>query len=273
VGDLSAMILVSRGQHPNSQRAQRAPNDARAVEMALGLTSPEKIHLVHAGDPREDFLKQYLGMGLAVLTVLDLPDSADPLMTLVDFIQEQQPALVLTGTKAQCSEGSGFLPYAIAHHLKYTIAADVCEVTIDDTGKCVKILQAQPLGQRRILRAPLPLVATVGNAAAAPRMSTFAAARRGRIKTISVTAVEDHAAKQWRTKPARHRVARLKGMHSDNAKQRLQAATAMQKRTGGQVVEGLAADEAAVMVLNYLVDEGILDANDGKPCKNQWPNE
>ncbi len=253
--DAEIMVLVCGGLHPKSHRKQRALNDARAVEMALTLSTPEQIKLVHAGDPKQDYLRFYLGMGVANLVVLDLPDGADPLAALVDYLKKQQPRIVLTGIQAQGSEGSGFLPYAIAASLKYTMVANACEIKVDKNAECVRILQGRPYGQRQILRAPLPVVVTVGDAANSPRQSTFAAARRGNVHTISVSATSDRVAAGWRQVPARPRPMKRRGIASESAEQRLQAAITLTSRTGGRVVEGLSADEAAAVILDYLSND------------------
>ena len=75
--------LVSIGAHPSSGRARRAEQDSRAVELGLQLAG-EDLQVVHAGDPREEALRGYLGMGLEHLDVLEQPAGADVLGVLGD---------------------------------------------------------------------------------------------------------------------------------------------------------------------------------------------
>jgi len=63
-------VLLSVGRHPASGRARRADLDARALELALGLADTARVHAIHAGDPQEPALREYLGMGIGRLTVL-----------------------------------------------------------------------------------------------------------------------------------------------------------------------------------------------------------
>lgn len=67
--DLNVYALVSIGAHPTSGRPRRADQDARAVELGLRLAG-EQLGVLHAGDPWQDALRAYLGMGLPALTVL-----------------------------------------------------------------------------------------------------------------------------------------------------------------------------------------------------------
>ena len=60
-------VLLSVGGHPASGRARRAPLDAQALELALRLAEAgqaTRIHALHAGNPAEPALRDYLGMGL-----------------------------------------------------------------------------------------------------------------------------------------------------------------------------------------------------------------
>ena len=60
---LNVAILVSAGAHSLSGRPRRADLDARAIELALRLSPSAPLHVVHAGDPKEAALRDYLGAG------------------------------------------------------------------------------------------------------------------------------------------------------------------------------------------------------------------
>ena len=96
---LKVTVLVSVGQHPVSGRSRRADADARAVEMALSIPNAE-VSLIHAGDASESALREYLGMGIASLTVLALEPGMDALPLLRQHLYQHQPDLILTGVQA-----------------------------------------------------------------------------------------------------------------------------------------------------------------------------
>ena len=78
-------VLLSIGSHPASGRARRGPLDAQALELALRLVEAghaTRIHALHAGNPAEPALRDYLGMGLDRLEVLETAPGADPVPAL-----------------------------------------------------------------------------------------------------------------------------------------------------------------------------------------------
>lgn len=166
--------LVSIGAHPSSGRARRAEQDARAVELGLQLAG-DNLQVVHAGDPREEALRAYLGMGLDHLDVLEQPAGADVLGVLGDYLRDAGAQLVLTGSQAETGEGSGMLPFLLAEKLGWPLIVGLAEVESIDNGTA-QVLQALPRGQRRRLKVRLPLLATVDNAAPKPRQSAWAGA-------------------------------------------------------------------------------------------------
>src|SRR5258708_2396946 len=111
---LDVAILLSIGRHPASGRSRRADLDARALELALRLGPSIQLHAIHAGDPAEPALADYLGMGLQSLTVLKQPRGADVLPALAAHLTALKPGLILAGTAAEIGEGSGMLPYLLA---------------------------------------------------------------------------------------------------------------------------------------------------------------
>lgn len=247
-------VLVSLGRHPVSGRPRRAPLDARAVELGLGLAGPA-LRVIHAGDPKAPALRDYLGMGLERLTVLALPAEADPLPALAGHLAEQPPDILLTGQLAESGEDSGLLPYLLAERLGWPVVGQVAEISID--GGRGRVLQGLPRGRRRALAVPLPFVAAVGGAAPAPRQSAYGPARRGRIEVIEAEKIVDQARQSWTWQPARPRPKRLKVVKGASAAERLAAATTTASG-GGQVLSGLSAEQAAEQIYAYLAEEGLL---------------
>lgn len=268
---LEIAVLVSVGHHPASGRARRADLDARALEMALGLGAAARAHVVHAGDPNEPALRDYLGMGIETLTVLALPAGADPLPALAAYLRARRFDLILCGAVAEAGLCSGQLPYALAARLGGNVVAQPSKevregaldyglapgiVAIEPSGNTVRMVQALPRGQRRALEASLPLIATVDRAAPPARASAFGPARRGRIVIQSAEAVEDVVLARWREQPARRRPKRLR-VASGSAAERLKAATEMQ--TGrGRLMANPDPEDAAQAIWDYLISESII---------------
>jgi electron transfer flavoprotein beta subunit len=252
---LDIAVLLSIGRHPASGRSRRADNDARALEMVLALSA--RIHAIHAGVPDEPALRDYLGMGLASLTVLRQPRDSDVVPALAQHLALLRPTLILTGSAAEQGPGSGMLPYLLARQLDLPLLPAIAGLAAN--GGLLDVLQALPRGRRRQLRANLPAIATVDRAAPDPRQSAYAKARRGVIAVIDMPAGPSVAAGA-REVAARPRPRRLKVMTGANAAERLRAATEMQAGRGKLMVDP-SADEAAKAIMDYLQTEGILGPN------------
>lgn len=259
MADIGVTVLVSRGLHPRSNRPRRAPDDARAVELALRLTASEHVRLVHAGVPDEPLLRQYLGMGISKVTVLEVREGDDILPVLSTYLREDPTELILTGRVAEASEGSGFLPYALAHGLQRPIAANICDVSVDKAAQQARLVQALPRGERRVLSAPLPVLATICDKAPPCRQSAFAAARRGVLTLVRAGRVVLPDEISWRETPARGRPKRTRAALHGSATERLRMATQLQQRSGGRILQGLSPEDAAAALRGYLIDEGLLD--------------
>jgi electron transfer flavoprotein beta subunit len=247
-------VLLSIGRHPASGRSCRADRDARALEMALNLGPAVRLHAIHAGDPDEPSLADYLGMGIDSLTVLHQPARVDVVAALAAHLAILKPALILAGSAAEQGEGSGMLPYLLARRLGANLLSAIAEMELGQ--ERIDALQALPGGRRRKLRAPLPCLVTVDRAAAAPRQSAFAKARRGRIQRLDFPAGPPEAL-DAREIPARPKPRRLKIVTGATAAERQRAATEMQAGHGKLLIHP-PAEEAARAIYDYLQEEGIL---------------
>lgn len=251
---VEVVVLLSIGRHPASLRSRAAAADAHALELALRLGDDAAIGALHAGDPAEPALRDYLGMGLESLTVLRQPAGSDVLPALASHLAARRPQLILAGASAEIGEGSGMLPYLLAEALGATLLPNIAEIAVSDAG--IAALQALPRGRRRSLRAPLPSLATVSLAAPAPRPWAFARARRGRIEVIDVPPGPPLAGDS-RELPARPKPRRLKLATTGSAADRLRAATEIQAGRGRLLVDP-APEQAAAAIYDYLLEEGIL---------------
>jgi electron transfer flavoprotein beta subunit len=249
---LDVVVLVSIGQHPVSGRPRPAAADARAVELALSLPDAH-VRLVHAGDASERALRDYLGMGVETMTVLSMPSDADPVPALIAHLRSTKPQLVLAGVRAESGEDSGLLPYLVAEGLDRTLCPGIVAFDPD----AMEALQALPRGRRRRIGASLPLVATVPATAPSPRMSAYGPARRGRIEVLATPVAIDAARASWEERPARRRPKRLRVVKAASAAERVRAVT--ETAAGkGRVLQGLSPDAAAKAILDYLIEEGII---------------
>nr|WP_298410676.1 electron transfer flavoprotein subunit beta [uncultured Halomonas sp.] len=258
-GQPSVAVLVSMGRHPLTERARRADQDARAVEMALSLgdVQPRLLHAGHFDQDSEAALRGYLGMGFDALELIEQEPGADVIAALCDRLRDAAPQLVLTGARAETDEGSGLLPYLLAEALGWPIVASLASIERIEQGEAT-LLQALPRGQRRRLRVRLPAVFTVDGSAPAPRQSAFGPARRGVVERIACTSLQDAAFAEWRIQPARKRPKRLKIVKAASARDRFKAAAAKAEGGGGQVLADVTPEQGAEAIFKLLQEEGVL---------------
>ncbi len=245
------VALVSAGRHPVSGRARRAMLDARAVEIALNLTDI-RIELVHAGDPNEPAMSDYLGMGIDEMTMLNVAPGDDIVPPLVAHLVNRPNALVLTGLRAETGETSGMVPYLLAEALGRPIVPGAAGLALD-AGR-VDIAQGLTGGRRRAIRAPHVSVVTVSESAPEPRPVAFAKARRGDIVHASYPTTPYEVAGTWQ--PARVRPRRLKIVGTGSAAERVKAATQMVQGRA-EVLDHPDPETAANAIWDYLIAEGI----------------
>jgi len=125
-------VLVSVGRHPVSGVARYSRNDAAALTLALSLAKQHNatLDVLHAGDPSNPALQEYLALGARSVEVLALPDAgdgqADASAPLAARLQGYD--LVLTGTRAEGAFDSGMLPYRVANALNIPLVGAAVDV-------------------------------------------------------------------------------------------------------------------------------------------------
>jgi len=250
-------VLLSVGRHPASARGRRADLDARALELALGLRDTGRVHAIHVGDPAEPALREYLGMGIDRLTVLPAI-GCDAAAVLTDHLRQLRPAVVLAGSRAECGEASGVLPYLVAHALDSQLVAGAVSITL--RGDTAHVIQALPRGSRRALRVALPVTLTLDRAGPEPRMSAFGPAQRGQIVVAQadLSCCVPAQPSDWREQVARVRPRRLRSLGPASAAERLRSILPTRSGPSTRLLD-LDADQAARAIWQYLADEGLID--------------
>ncbi len=253
-------VLVSVGRHPVTGRYRRADQDARAVEMALGLSLNSNIsslEVLHAGDASEASLREYLGMGIGRLEVISQSPYADVVPAIAKHLGRNLPGIVLTGVTAEQGESSGMLPYLLAESLGWPMVNNIAEIEEIKNGEA-SILQALPRGQRRRVKVKLPFVASVDKAAEPPRQIAYIRSRDGEIVEANAASEQDQKLASWEMVPAKKRPKRLKVVKSKTAADRFKAATAKSEAKGGKVMQDPTPEEAAKAIISLLKEEGVL---------------
>lgn len=249
--------LVSAGKHPSSGRSRRADQDARAVEIALNL-KPQSLEVLHAGDVNETSLRDYAGMGLSSLRILQQDSGADVVPALSEYLSDEVPDIILAGIRAESGESSGMLPYQLGEKLGLPVVSGIAEIT-SVSDQYAELLQALPRGQRRAIRIPLPFIATVDSAAAPARQSAFGPAKRAELVASDrgIHIVDEEMA-QWSESPAKKRPKRLKVVKAKTAADRFKAATAKASGDGGKVMRDESSADKAKAIFDLLLEEGVI---------------
>lgn len=109
-------VLVSAGRHPVSGAPRYSRNDAAALDIgrALAAAHGAQLEVLHAGDPGNPALEDYLALGAAHVEVLECDAQRDDVAAAL-AARLAGCDLILTGTCAEGAFDSGMLPYQLAH--------------------------------------------------------------------------------------------------------------------------------------------------------------
>ncbi|ABE34385.1 universal stress family protein [Paraburkholderia xenovorans LB400] len=253
-------VLVSVGRHPVSGTARYSRNDAAALTMALALagTHNATLDVLHAGDPSNPALKEYLALGARSVEVLEIAvtpelqaDAAAPLAARLRGYD-----LVVTGTRAEGAFDTGMLPYRVANALEVPLIGAAVDITLRDGS--AEVRQFMPKGLRRRVEVQLPaLIAVHPLANAAPRYA-YARLREGTIRPVATRAAANPGDLAWSVRPASAKPVRLAAAEKRSGHARMLSATTTESRGGSVVIEGSSVEKAQV-ILAYLREHQLVD--------------
>jgi len=249
-------VLVSVGCHPVSGVARYSRNDAAALEMGRALAKEHgaSLDVLHAGDPQNPALEDYLALGAARVEVLTCGADDDAVATLAPRVKGYD--LVLTGTCAEGAFDSGMFPYELADALGYPLVGACVEASVAD-GK-VTVRQFLPKGVRRRVQVSLPAVVAVHPLAAVTPRYAYARLRAGAIDTQQVQPRQSADAAQWTVAVAERKPVRLAAAEKRSGHARMLSATTTESRGGSVVIEGTSVEKAQV-ILGYLREHQLID--------------
>lgn len=252
---MSVTVLVSTCAHPLSGRPCSSRNDTVALALAQQL-SRDSTRVLHAGNPQDAALADYLAHGARSVEVLPATPGQDIIAPLAGQLQNAR--LILCGTRAQSGEASGMLPYLLAAALKRPVLAEVLDIQLG--GDSVQATQFLPKGRRRTVTLSLPAIIAVHPSASAIPRYAFARRVAGRIETLPATAHTAAAAtpsSPWTLEPTERVPVKLKAPDRRTGHARMLAATVAASR-GGQVVTAGSSVEKAQAVLAYLREHDLI---------------
>ena len=249
-------VLVSVGRHPVSGVARYSRNDAAALEIGRMLSSQHaaRLDVLHAGDPSNPALEEYLALGAERVEVLACAEESDAVAALAVRLQDYE--LVLTGTCAEGAFDSGMLPYRLADALGLPLVGAAVDATIAE-GR-VTVRQFLPKGVRRRVDAALPAVVAVHPLAGVTPRYAYARQRAGSIDTSPVSPPVSAEAAQWRVAAAQRKPVRLAAQEKRSGHARMLSATTTESRGGSVVIEGTSVEKAQV-ILAYLREHQLID--------------
>jgi len=250
---VSVAVLVSSGRHPVSGQARACRSDA--VALALGRRiAGESVHVIHAGDPHDAALQDYLALGAARIGVVPAASGSDICGALA--AQLAGVDLILTGSRTEYGPGSGLLPYSLAHALGRPVIADVLSVEIGADE--VRIRQFLPKGRRRTIAAALPLVLAVHPSAVSEMPYAHARRLAGRIEVLGVEPIESQPPTVSPATVAPRRLVPLTAEAGLDGHARMLSYVQSQAKGGAVAFEGSSVDKAQIL-LTYLREHQLVD--------------
>lgn len=251
--------LISASRHPVSGEPRHCHNDSLA--MAIGLEIAKSVsaehHVLHAGNPDNKALNEYLALGAGQIDVIPISDYTD----VVDCLAAQlnHVDLILTGSRAESGEDSGLLPYLVAEKLGIPLVVNA--LAIKSSANTIEVLQFLPKGKRRNVTVKLPAIIAIHPLAPASLKFAYAKQISGEIKSLPVpylsTLTNDHQT-QWQTQAAIRKPIKLKAPENKSGHERMLSAISSESK-GGAVVNNGNSVEKAQVILGYLREHRLIN--------------
>ncbi|KVE32440.1 drug:proton antiporter [Burkholderia sp. TSV86] len=249
-------VLVSIGRNPVSGVPRYSRNDAAALDIGRALAAEHgaRLDVIHAGDPGNPALAEYLALGAAEIEVLECVDRDDEIAALAARVRGCD--LVLTGTRSEGAYDSGMLPYRLAASLGWQFAGAAVDVGVE-AGRAT-LRQFLPKGLRRRVDAALPAVVAVHPLATAAPRYAYARLRAGAVRAAHVTVDASADAAPWTKHAATRQPVKLAAEDKRSGHARMLSATTTESRGGNVVIEGSSVEKAQV-ILAYLREHRLID--------------
>jgi electron transfer flavoprotein beta subunit len=252
--------LVSAGRHPVSGEPRHCHNDSLAMTLGLNIvkSTSAKHHVLHAGNPDNKALTEYLALGAGQVDVIPISDNTDVIDCLA--AQLNHVDLILTGSRAESGEDSGLLPYLLAEKLGIPLVVNA--LAIKSNTNTIEVLQFLPKGKRRHVTVKLPAIIAVHPLAPANLNFSYARQISGEIKSLPAPhppthSENDHQA-QWQTQAAIRKPIKLKAPESKSGHERMMSAISSESK-GGAVVNNGNSVEKAQVILGYLREHHLIN--------------
>lgn len=257
-------VLLSAGMNPANGRMRRSPIDAQALELVLMLREVNPavtLEAIHIGDmSNEPALREYMGMGLEAVTLLEQGPGSDPVALLSDYLQSRNMDLIVAGCAALDAGASGVFPYQLSQALAIPVLPDVTALVVTEHALVAK--QARERGVRQNFEIGSPAIITVSPLAPSSRLPAYVRARAGTITTIlrDDHSVMGQAVPALRGPTLRPSAPMRKALASADpnatAEERLRAVTAL-KDGAGDLHEGMQSEQIASEILARLKQVGL----------------
>jgi electron transfer flavoprotein beta subunit len=263
--------LVSAGRHPVSGEARHCRNDSLA--MSIGLTLTKKINAIstnasitnqtslrvmHAGNPDNAALKDYLALGAKHIDVIALTAECNIIDSLANELTNTD--LILTGSRAENGQDSGLVPYLLAEKLGFSLVANVLEVKLTSEG--LEVLQFLPKGKRRSIIVQLPAVVIVHPLAPVELRHAYAQQVMGNVsqqQSLPFKPVTDQDnSLQWQKQSTLRKPIKLKARENKSGHARMLSATVSENKGGAVVIDGDSVEKAQV-ILRYLREHRLIN--------------
>ena len=246
--------LVSTAKHPSSGVEQHCRNDSLAMNIGLNLAKQASVQMqiLHAGKSDNPALVDYLALGAKKIDVVET--TSNIVESLATHLQHTD--LILTGSRAECGNKSGLLPYLLAEKLNLPLIAQALEIKL--VADKAEILQFLPKGKRRLVSVQLPAVVVVHPLAAVDLPYAFAKQLTGKIVTSPALRPANASKVKTQSEVENRKSIKLKAPENKTGHERLLAAISSENKGGTVVNEGNSVEKAQV-IMDYLREHRLID--------------